>query len=100
LVLLRQPVQVVLLVLGALLVLEVLEVLLILLVLEVLLILLDLLVRRFREHPAAQRDLAHPHRLSARLDPLGPLGRLGRLVLQSSQRAPSRLRAQLLSRSA
>jgi hypothetical protein len=46
-------------------------------------------VLRPREHPAAQRDLGHPYHLS---------DRLVRLVLQISRRAPSRLRAQLLSR--
>jgi hypothetical protein len=46
-------------------------------------------VRQLRGRPAVQRDLGHPYRLS---------DRLVRPVLQSSRRAPSRLRAQLLSR--
>jgi len=51
-------------------------------------------VQRLQERPAGQRDLGYPYRLSARVDPVD------RLVLQSSQRAPGRLRAQLPSRSA
>ena len=47
------------------------------------------LARLLREDPAARRDLGHLYRLSDRVD---------RLVLQSSQRAPRRLRAQWLSR--
>ena len=54
-------------------------------------------IRQLRQDPAAQRDLGRLYRLSDRVD---RLVRPVRLVLQSSQRAPSRQQARLLSRSA